>query len=129
VSAPPLTAQQVLLRAADWFEANPDRWGREVFYDVPSGCRCVLGGVALAVDPEDDDGDPTVYSLGGEASILLADYLTTVVGVHDFREDVTYLRDAVVQIVGTWNDENAKDASEVVTLLRVVAAWSQERAA
>jgi hypothetical protein len=82
------------------------------------------------VDPEDADGDPTDYSLGSEASRVLADYLVSVVGAHDFRDDYGgYLRDDVVQIVGTWNDKNVKDASEVVTLLRVAAAWSQERAA
>ena len=128
-----LTPAGVLLAAADWIEADPTRWGREVLIDPDKGCRCALGAIALAADPNDHDGDP--FYVGGifpdlyrpirKAAVaavdVLADYVTHELGAPWCNSKAVGGPD-VVETIGGWNDAPDRTPSEVVAALRAAAA-------
>lgn len=110
------TPAAVLRAAASYFETDPTRWGRHFYRNSKTGCRCALGGIAWAVDPDDEDGDLSIYAYGPSfaAAALLMDYLIIEVGVP--CEIPT-----PVCVVGAWNDDERTGVTDVITGLRAAA--------
>lgn len=123
------TPDAVLDAAADYFAADPDRWGRDAFIDRETHCRCAMGGIAYVIDPLDWDANPTQMrnwgktELGRQCVLQLSNYLVDYYGVEP------HIDDNVVTIVSDWNDERGRSASDVVMLLRATAADYRKRQA
>lgn len=120
----PTTPAGVLTAAADWLEEDPTRWGRDYFVNPENGCRCALGTIAHVVDPHNADDDPWFISqLSQDAVRALADYLVDQPNVRDLRHLHPDLgeRNAHVQIVGGWNDDERHTVTDVIAALRGAA--------
>lgn len=69
----------ILRRVANGYRTGEIRWGKGFYCD--GGLRCLLGGVAWAVDPADPDGDPflspgeraTRAAIGALLDVLILD--------------------------------------------------------
>jgi hypothetical protein len=129
-----MTPAGVLRQAADWFAEDPTRWGKKFFINPVDGCRCALGGVAQVIAPRDLDGDPTKLldyestELGLWVADFLADYLVDQFSVPVAESVVP--GDGAVETIANWNDEEERDAIDVIVVLRAAAdEWDARQAA
>lgn len=135
-ACPTPTPAVVLRAAAEGYRAGAIAWGRNVLIDPVTHCRCALGALAWALDPDDEDGDPrwvTGTELRGVAQQAidgLADYIVTELDASeavDVQETASgeevRVRDPF-ETIGDWNDRQGSSAP-VVAALRAAA----ERAA
>lgn len=114
------TVAYTLHRAAAAYRVGEIRWGREHFIRPDDGCRCALGAITYAVDPATGDGnphyltDPAARNVAEAAAEALAVYL-----VHELDAIPAYEGRVldVVETVGNWNDETARDATQVADAL------------
>lgn len=132
----PTTAAQVLRAAALILDAHPEMWGRDLWLNKDTGCRCLGGLIAYVIDPDDADGDP--YGLGDHskhsarllaaAAIALFEEHVRPELVDRYGEDG--VRDAAKgePLIGLWNDRLATGPAHVAETMRA-AADSAERVA
>lgn len=122
-----LTPDAVLRAAALILDSHPELWGREFWLDPATGCRCTGGLIALAVCPDDPDGDPYLVgegrddprrALAAEAIALFEAYVTDE--LFD-RFDPEGVQAAGEPLIGLWNDRCARDAAHVAATMRAAA--------
>lgn len=118
-----LTPADVLRRAAWGFRAHQIDWGPGWFLDPHTGCRCALGGIAWAVDPSNEDGNPFFVSpalrVVAEVAVqALADHLIEEHGVPACRTDGAF---DPVETVGGYNDQDDMIVDRIIAALEAAA--------
>jgi len=124
-----VTPADVLRATAAAYRNDDIEWGRDYFINLETGCRCALGGITYAVEPDDPDGNPFLINSEGdgritaEAAAEFADYLVDVLDAPDAGSRDRYgywLRDHI-EVVGKWNDDPARTLDEVLAALDAAA--------
>lgn len=92
--------KELLLKLADYFETNPERWLRGPHIVSTPPCFCVANGIAFLARTQ---GAPD----------------RAVREVDAYRRLKKVLSD---EFITRWNDQGAKDVTEVVSKLREAAA-------
>jgi hypothetical protein len=117
-------AADVLRRAAEAYDNGALTWGREWFVGIDVRCRCVLGAIAWAVDPDNEIGNPLLLNpqlrrLAEPAVAALADYL---IEEQDAVRVLDDLSDAdLIETVGRWNDGPGGEVADVINALEGAA--------
>jgi hypothetical protein len=119
-----MTAADVLRRTAEAYDNGALTWGREWYVGLDLRCRCTLGGIAWAVDPDDDIGNPLLVTRDrrpvAEAAVAaLADYLIDEQDAARFLDDLGDLD--LIETVGQWNDSGHCTVDDVVDALLAAA--------
>jgi hypothetical protein len=121
----------LLRKAASGYRDGDLEWGRLYYLSPATGCRCVLGALSWAVDPDvADDYSPietaTRANLSPEdaravelAVAALADHVADELGDYCLTDGVPDL----LETIGTWNDE--PDTTLDVVLAALDAAADQ----
>lgn len=125
----------VLAATAEAFRSGAITWGQD-FFTTPTGCRCVLGGLAWAIDPATFTGpsdltDPAGRLAAEQAMDLLAELLVDAYGAPDVGEwgyYGTWCRNPI-EVVGDWNDAPDRTLDDVLELLDDAAARAARTAA
>lgn len=126
MTAPARTPDDVLRYAAHALRTGEITWGRHVFIDPDTFCRCALGALAYAANPNDTDGDPQYAGIPASAAMYrLADYLAVELGAprcvtRDGEDDDMPVLDPI-ETVGGWNDEPGRTLAEVIAALDAAA--------
>lgn len=117
------TPDAVLRCAAHALRNGEITWGRHWFIDPDTSCRCALGALAYAADPDDVDSDPQHAGTPAWAAMYaLADYLVTELGAArctDEDDDMPVLDP--VETVGGWNDDDDRTVADVIAALEGAA--------
>ena len=118
-------AATVLRRTAQLYSDGTLTWGTEWFVSISHTCRCVLGGIAYAVDPDNADGNP--FLIGGAKrplAVAAVEGLATYIAEELYRgwhRDENGQPD-LVETVGGWNDDQRTTVADVITALLDAAA-------
>jgi hypothetical protein len=116
-----VTTGTVLRRTAEAFRSSEITWGRKWFHDPTTGCRCLLGGIAYAVDADYLDSDPRFVSRPAEAMAVvdfLAQHLVDE-GLVPAAVDEGVLDS--IETVAEWSDAPERTVEEVITRLELAA--------
>lgn len=119
-----MTPAEVLRRASEAYRNGDIQWGQEWFRHPDTNCRCALGAVAYALDPDEPEGNPRYTGPAGhDATGILADHLVDECGaIRCVGEDEM---ESVIETVAAWNDEPDRTPDEVIAALEAAS----ERAA
>lgn len=138
-TAAPVDAADVLRRAAAGFRTGAIGWGTGHFRHPQLRCRCALGGIAWAADPDNPDGDPRFVGEPGDprrvvavdATHVLARYLIDELGaypagnVEEYEGRERWELDPI-ETTGDWNDSDVRTVDDVIAALEAAAVKAPE---